>query len=427
MKKNSRSAQTSVRSPRHINPILKPLTAVLIAIGCISPALAVDKTWFGGTGDWGDSTKWSPGGVPGAGDLAIINAGTSTLSFNAVINRLSLNGGTLAGVGNLFLTGESTWTGGAMDGAGTTSTTTLFSGDLNITGDGSKSITGGRVVTAAGNTTWTGNTFVNGNQLLFGSPGGGAAGNFVNFGTFTDTNAFDTRMSGGGIFNNAGTYNKQNSTITTIHIIAFDNNGTTNVNAGILNIFTNDFANTGIINVAAGALFHAGGTTFDNTATGVIGGNGTVATSTSDLSNSGNITPGNSIGHLTIAGDLKQTSTGDLSFELASSSSFDLLTVTGNVSLGGTISVLNAGYSPMIGDSFKVMTFNDRAGTTFSSLSVNGFGAGVNFNVLYNPHDVTLQVTAVPEAETWVMMLAGLGLVGFMARRRNTLAAWESA
>ncbi|MEQ6340322.1 MAG: PEP-CTERM sorting domain-containing protein [Gammaproteobacteria bacterium] len=68
------------------------------------------------------------------------------------------------------------------------------------------------------------------------------------------------------------------------------------------------------------------------------------------------------------------------------------------------------------------MTFDDRAGTTFSGLSVNGFGAGVAFNVLYNPHDVTLQVAAVPEAETWVMMLAGLGLVGFVARRRNTLA-----
>jgi hypothetical protein len=31
-----------------------------------------------------------------------------------------------------------------------------------------------------------------------------------------------------------------------------------------------------------------------------------------------------------------------------------------------------------------------------------------------------LQVTAVPEADSYAMMLAGLGLVGFMVRRRKT-------
>jgi hypothetical protein len=35
----------------------------------------------------------------------------------------------------------------------------------------------------------------------------------------------------------------------------------------------------------------------------------------------------------------------------------------------------------------------------------------------------SMTVTAVPEAETYAMMLAGLGLVGFMARRRKQIAA----
>jgi hypothetical protein len=46
----------------------------------------------------------------------------------------------------------------------------------------------------------------------------------------------------------------------------------------------------------------------------------------------------------------------------------------------------------------------------------------VTFNVVYNLHDVTLTVVAVPEPETWGMLLAGLGLVGFAARRRGRLA-----
>lgn len=36
-------------------------------------------TWIGGTGSFDDPNQWSPGGVPKAGDLAIIQIGTATL------------------------------------------------------------------------------------------------------------------------------------------------------------------------------------------------------------------------------------------------------------------------------------------------------------------------------------------------------------
>jgi hypothetical protein len=47
--------------------------------------------------------------------------------------------------------------------------------------------------------------------------------------------------------------------------------------------------------------------------------------------------------------------------------------------------------------------------TTFDSWSGDAFGSG----------HYGLQITAVPEAETYAMMLAGLGLVGWSARRRT--------
>ena len=47
--------------------------------------------------------------------------------------------------------------------------------------------------------------------------------------------------------------------------------------------------------------------------------------------------------------------------------------------------------------------------TTFDSWSGDAFGSG----------HYGLQITAVPEAETYAMMLAGLGLVGWAARRRT--------
>lgn len=80
----------------------------------------------------------------------------------------------------------------------------------------------------------------------------------------------------------------------------------------------------------------------------------------------------------------------------------------------------NLGYAPAIGDSFVVATFDERlASSTFSSVSMHGFGSGVNFDVIYHQHDVTLAVTAVPEPENWAMLLAGLGLMGAVIRRRR--------
>jgi hypothetical protein len=34
----------------------------------------------------------------------------------------------------------------------------------------------------------------------------------------------------------------------------------------------------------------------------------------------------------------------------------------------------------------------------------------------------TVQITAVPEAETWLMMGAGLGLIGWMRKRKSRAA-----
>jgi hypothetical protein len=364
------------------------------------------------TGDWGVNTNWSPASVPGASDKAIINGGNSTLSFNTSITALDLSGGTLGGTGNLTLSDLSTWTGGTITGAAITT----FSSTLDISGSGSKITSGGRTVNAH-DTTWGGNTGAFNNDLFING------GTFNNTGTFTDTNAFSDQMTATGTFNNSGTYNKQNNTITNIGTgIAFNNTGTVNVQAGVLNV-AHAFTNAGVVNVSAGGTFQsscAGANCFSNT--GIMQGNGTIQTpANNELVNSGMINPGDSIGHLTIDGNLHQTATGGLNFELASLNNFDQLTVTHDVTLGGTIGVSDLGYAPVVGDRFIVATFDQRLNdSTFSSVSLDKFGSGVHFDVLYHQHDVTLLVTAVPEPEQYLMLLAGLGLMGAVARRRRT-------
>jgi hypothetical protein len=60
-----------------------------------------------------------------------------------------------------------------------------------------------------------------------------------------------------------------------------------------------------------------------------------------------------------------------------------------------------AGYRPLVNDAAN---WNDVGSGEFTGNILNG---------------TAFSVTAVPEASTYGMMLAGLGLVGFMARRRN--------
>lgn len=58
-----------------------------------------------------------------------------------------------------------------------------------------------------------------------------------------------------------------------------------------------------------------------------------------DVINQGTVAPGNSPGTLTIAGNFIQGGTGDLQLEVANTSIFDQLVVTGTANLGGTLAV----------------------------------------------------------------------------------------
>ena len=115
---------------------------------------------------------------------------------------------------------------------------------------------------------------------------------------------------------------------------------------------------------------------------------------------------------------------------LMAGSAYDQLNASGTASLNGTlnVSLLNLGsglFMPHAGDSFDILTANTIQGS-FSSLS---FAALTDPNLTWHidyltdaigPTDIVrLSVQAVPEPEAYVMMLAGLGLVGWASRRRR--------
>ena len=81
---------------------------------------------------------------------------------------------------------------------------------------------------------------------------------------------------------------------------------------------------------------------------------------------------------------------------------------------------------PLAGDSFNsgALVIGLLGGATFSAIGSSGrvqwgvFGPGADVGTW----DM-VATAAVPEPETYAMMLAGLGLLGFIARRRKQLAA----
>jgi hypothetical protein len=221
------------------------------------------------------------------------------------------------------------------------------------------------------------------------------------------------------------------------------NQGDIHVQQGLLNYTggssTAQLQNDGKIVIDSGARFLLG----PNTAlvnNGRLMGNGSLELANANLENHGVVAPGSSAGILNVTGNYVQGADGRLDIELGGllpGVNYDRLqvngitvngqTLYGNATLNGVLDITHlAGYAPNIGDSFIVLA-SSRLYGTFSSLSLHGFGNGTQINVSYldgNDADsyadyVRLDVAAVPEPETYAMMLAGLGVVGWSLRKRK--------
>src|SRR5262249_5465695 len=115
-----------------------------------------------------------------------------------------------------------------------------------------------------------------------------------------------------------------------------------------------------------------------------------------DLLNSGTVSPGNSPGTLTVAGNYTQTTGGTLRIEIAGVSAHDLLAINGTANLSGTLQVIrlnNFQLSP--GDQFTFLTANGGVNGTFNPV-INPFaisGTMVTVQILYLPTSVELEAT----------------------------------
>ncbi|MCC7330569.1 MAG: hypothetical protein IT484_10535 [Gammaproteobacteria bacterium] len=87
MNTNSRGGIRSVIRDGH-GPIAL-VAAALATVTAPGAASAATLTWNGVTGDWTIGSNWTPGGPPGSGDVAVVNAGIATLNSSSTIQGLT--------------------------------------------------------------------------------------------------------------------------------------------------------------------------------------------------------------------------------------------------------------------------------------------------------------------------------------------------
>jgi hypothetical protein len=228
------------------------LALVLTALSARVASAQTTFTWLGSTGDWFTPTNWSPNGVPGVLDTAIVSSGTVTANSQVFVANLTL-GGTLGGSGDVTVTDALVWNdGGAMNGSGHT-------------------------IVAAGATGMSqGGEFLRRPLDVLGTFVYGGNGNWsLGGGTLTvfSGGEFDINTSGTGFYyggavpnsiviQSSGVFKKLGSNSAGIAItnpgISLTNNGTIEIDSGTLTIGGGG-ASTGTITVAGGALLQPTG------------------------------------------------------------------------------------------------------------------------------------------------------------------------
>ena len=220
----------------------------------------------------------------------------------------------------------------------------------------------------------------------------------------------------GGYLDNSGTLNNFGHLDNSGHFSYLQNAGTL-INAGRI------AGNGGYIQTA-GQTVNNGSFSQESIQIngGSLSGTGTI-TGDVTIGSMGIVSPGNSPGILIISGNFH--SSGSLISEIAGTGAgqYDALVINGNATFtGGNIEFdfIN-GFHAAAGDHWNFLLADSITGWNTLNVTVNGLGAGLRTEFTYDSVGEHLLITtAIPEPETYAMFLAGLGVMGFMARRRKT-------
>jgi hypothetical protein len=349
------------------------------------------------------------------------------------IQNFDFNNGQLLGT-NLF-SGNLNWNGGNWNASAPGPTTTIdTSAVLNLRSSTGHNEFNFRNILNKGTVNWSSGTIRGGNGSTFVN-----VNRFNDLNTGANTIENPTAFGGTFTFTNNGRYEKTGAGTTTF-AAEFTNNGALVVTAGEV-VFSGLFTNNGRIQLGNGASAQfASPLTF--AANAPLTGTGTI--NAPSVTAAGVVSPGVSPGKLALTGDLTLLGTSEILVELAGTNkgvTYDFLDVGGTATLGSiangyaTLKVTFLdGYQSTVNETntFTVLTAAGGLNQTFANVSngqrlftIDGFGSfQVNYGVgsAFAANSVVLSNFAampIPEPSTWALLVTGLGIVAFFARRRR--------
>lgn len=334
-----------------------------------------------------------------------MNGTAWTLSGASIFSNININHGTFTNGGFLLSTGTTTIASGTTwNGSGGL---TIAGGNLSIASTSGFSSSGATGVTGTGSAesidssgTVQGATkaldLLGGNDSLILRTGSNLVGT-ADGGTGTDSLTLYGSSSENENFLNFETLDMNGAAWTLSGTSSFTD---LNINNGI---FTNGGAltATGAATVASGAELNGSGTlagALDILNGGTWSGTSTI---TGNVSNDGTTSPGNSIGTQHIIGNYVQGSAGTLEIEVGSGSSSDLVAVTGNAALDGTLllKTVNGNYS--LNTPYTFLTAGGAVSGSFSNIDPSALGLvsanvslGSTSTVTFSAQSITTGITS---------------------------------
>jgi len=355
------------------------------------------------------------GVISGPGSFTMTGAGLLTLSGNnTYTGGTFINSGVLAifSDANLGAAGVGVSFGGGtlqalasfaspraitINAGGGTIDTNSFNLTLSgiLSGPGGLTKISPGTLTLTGNNLYTGGTAINGGVLAvasdanLGDPSGPLSfggGALQALASFTSDRGMTLNTGGGTIDSNG--FN------LTLNGVISGPGGLTKIGTGTLSL-EGENSYTGPTLVENGRLYIDGsvGGDVDVFSPGFLGGHGMIGGS---LFNAGTVSPGNSPGTLTVAGNYVQSSAGTLTIEVggAGAGQHDLLAVGGHAALAGTLQLVRLdNFNLQRGEVIPFLTATGGVSGVFSTVS-NPFATGTFLNtaVVYGPTSVSLEM-----------------------------------
>ena len=306
------------------------------------------------------------------------HAGTANFASGdpVITDTLTLGPGLLTGPSEITVNGLLTWNAaGGFEGPGVINA----NGGLVIgSGAGEKNLWH-RVMNNAGYCTVLGPFVMNYDDSMFNNLAGAVldiqmdpGGDVINYGTL----------------NNAGTLVKTAGAGTTTIGSYVRNTGTVEVKTGVLEFYT--FGGLDYVQSAGQTILNGGDLSMFGPAPlaingGVLTGQGTITGNVNV--DGGTVAPGLAAGTLFINGDYTQSACSSLEIEIEGDApgDFDVLEISGNAAIAGTLHIIELGESaPAVGDRLTILTASAVSGQFESVVG------SANYVVQYNAQDVTL-------------------------------------